>query len=277
MNTQVKIYVLCDPATCKIRYIGRTKCELGKRRKEHISKVKHYTKYFPNVTPSHKVNWINSLTKRGIKPQIRLLTIINGWKESHIEERRLINKYKEKFNLVNSEDRGEGYKNKSVSTETRQKIKEKLTEYYSKEENKTNFYNAIFCYDLTGEFVKEYKSTTFAASALQIPILHITNMLNCFDNKRGKRKAKYGYYFSKHKYPVFPFTAEKQESEAWVEVAVRHKISKVENLFVNLRSFAKMFDLTEWDIAMIKKAPTKRIKKLLLEYDIMLDNVLLPS
>ena len=70
----VKIYCLYDPISCKIRYIGRTtKKILENRLIEHISKSKYFNKYFPSKNFPHKVNWINSLLKQGIKPGIKYL------------------------------------------------------------------------------------------------------------------------------------------------------------------------------------------------------------
>ena len=41
MELKVNIYVLIDPITCKIRYIGRTKNRLEIRLRGHMSKCLH--------------------------------------------------------------------------------------------------------------------------------------------------------------------------------------------------------------------------------------------
>jgi len=68
---KVIIYVLIDPLTLKVRYIGRTKCSLEKRLGEHISKSKLEYNF------THKCNWIKSLLKQNLKPIIRKLCIVN--------------------------------------------------------------------------------------------------------------------------------------------------------------------------------------------------------
>ena len=95
----VTIYCLYDPIDCKIRYIGRTRKPLEIRLIEHVSKSKYYNTYFPNKKPPYKVNWIKSLLNQGREPKIKKLTEIEGWRESHVFEKKLIGKYKNKFNL----------------------------------------------------------------------------------------------------------------------------------------------------------------------------------
>ena len=147
---KVKLYCLYNPMTCEIRYIGRTKRELRVRLNEHICNANKKSKN------KYLYTWIRSLLKNGIRPKIKQLTIVEGWEQSHIKEREIINKYKDKFNLVNMEDRGEGGLNKTFSKESKEKQIQSLKNYYSKEENKTNFYNTIYCYNSDNSFHKEY-------------------------------------------------------------------------------------------------------------------------
>ena len=46
--------------------------------------------------------------------------------------------------------------------------KQKIKEYFNKEENKKNFYNTIYCYNSDNSLYKEYKSVKFASEELNI-------------------------------------------------------------------------------------------------------------
>jgi hypothetical protein len=154
---KIKIYCLYNPEECKIKYIGRTKKKkLEHRLIEHITKARYYEKYFPGQKFPHKVNWIKSLLKKGIEPKIKLLTEIEGWKESHIFERNLINKYKDKFNLTNALDRGENNQNMIVSDESKKKISNTLKKFYLNNTNSKS--KKIDVFDLQGNKIETYDS-----------------------------------------------------------------------------------------------------------------------
>ena len=192
---KVKIYCLYEPHTSKIRYIGRTKGLLRKRLATHLCKAKQ------NNNNSHKENWIRCLVKNGIKPRIRLLIELDTtWIESHNFEKRLIETYFEKHNLVNGVDAGPGILSKNISTDMEQIRVAKIKEHFNKEENKSNFYNKIYCYNIDNTFKKEYVSTKFAAEELEIKPLQITNHINRFDNYNMNVNPIKGYYFSKFKH-----------------------------------------------------------------------------
>ena len=163
---KVTIYALCDPICCKIRYIGRTKkVDIRHRLIEHISKSKYHNVYYPNVKASHKVNWINSLLKKGVEPVIKKLCVVEGWLESYEEEKRLISKYASKRDLTNFLDCGPG-NYKSRSKEEREKISNSLKIYYKT--NKNSRAKEINVYDLNGNFLSSYKSATDFAKVLGV-------------------------------------------------------------------------------------------------------------
>lgn len=268
----VYIYVLCDPCTCKIRYIGRTSTSLSKRLREHISKSKNYMKYNPKGKLPHKEQWIINLLKRNIKPQIRLIATVNGWKKSYDFEKSIIFKYKDKYKLTNAADRGPGctkYK-RVISEATIVKIKQ----FYSKEENKINFYNKLYCYDVNGNYIKEFKSVKFASEELNIPSLHITNMINFYDNKRGKRNPIYNYYFSKFKYDVLDLPFSKKH-DRYLKVITINKKTNEKLEFVNLKKFGEYYSLNQWDLLNIHNKITNRVLTLCLDYDIYIENNLI--
>lgn len=257
----VNIYGLYDPRNSKIRYIGRTKRELRIRLNEHVcnARKKRKNKYL--------YTWINSLLKIGIRPKIKLLTTVENWKKSHLVEREIINKFKDKHNLVNSEDRGEGGLNKIVSKETRNKLKKSLKKYYNIEENKSNFYNKIYCYDKEGDLYKEYKSSFFACKELNIKNTQLANHINRFDNYNKKVNPINGYYFSKCKYVKYPITKKYQSNH--VSLTVFCKRNKKEFYFKNLKLFANFYNLSDWDISQYRKGKkTNRFKKLFKQIEI---------
>lgn len=191
---QIKIYCLYNPYNSKIRYIGRTKSSLKRRLSQHICKANK------NYSNSHKENWIRSLLKNGIRPKIKLLkTLYCSWLESHLIEKQLIEKYYVKHSLVNGVDAGPGNLIKNINQNNEIIRKQKIKEYFNKEENKTNFYNKIYCYDSNGNFVKEYKSVKFASDELSVKKTAISNHINRFDNYKMNVRELKGYFFSKFK------------------------------------------------------------------------------
>jgi hypothetical protein len=63
----VKIYMLIDPITNEVRYVGKTVGNIKYRLSAHISEAKRKT------SKSHKNSWIQSLLNEGLKPKVKLL------------------------------------------------------------------------------------------------------------------------------------------------------------------------------------------------------------
>lgn len=164
----IKIYCLYDPKECKIRYVGRTsKKVLEHRLIEHISKAKYFERYHKGKRLPHRVNWIKKILSEGREPKIKLLTEVEGWSQSHQFERQLINKWKKVRNLVNLEDRGEGGKNRIVTTEDKIKISNSLKEYYKHNINSRS--KKVYVYDLEGNYLRFFKSVTECSKFYKIP------------------------------------------------------------------------------------------------------------
>lgn len=95
-----KIYVLIDPTTNEIKYVGKTINE-KERYKNHLN-PKHNEK-------THKRNWINKLRNNNLKPIFKVIEevlITDDWRDREkywISHYRLLG-----FNLVNHSDGGEG-------------------------------------------------------------------------------------------------------------------------------------------------------------------------
>lgn len=184
---RVNIYVLIDPTTLKIRYIGRTVNSLSTRLIGHISKSKKES--------THKALWINKLLKNGEIPIIKLFKVINGWKESHKYEQMLINKaLMHGFNLTNSDDRGEGAINKIITEEQKVKISNSLKDKYKKGILKPTRTTSISTFDLNGNFIKKYSSCKECCLDIKIPQSSLENVL-C---KRVKRWKNYQITYGKN-------------------------------------------------------------------------------
>lgn len=185
MKNEIKIYVLVDPITIKIRYIGRTKCELKKRLREHVSKSK---KKYDNT---HKSNWIRTLLKVNKKPIIRLLTTINEWTESHQLERELISKYKDR--LLNHDDRGEGCKNKIITKQQRKDISNGLKKYFSMNRDNLPYCKKIYVYNCDGSFLNEFPSIRNAARELKFPLTAIHKYFNSIHKIPYRKTWQFSY------------------------------------------------------------------------------------
>lgn len=158
---KVNIYVLIDPITLKIRYIGRTKNSLSHRLQGHVSKSK--------LKKNHKDCWIYSLVKQGYKPIIKMFKLVNGWEESHKYERSLINRaIKHGFDLVNLDDRGIGGINKSSTEEKKKKISDSLKRGYREGKIFPTKSTPVIVYDLFGNELYQFKYQKDCASFLHI-------------------------------------------------------------------------------------------------------------
>lgn len=103
------IYALRCPITGQIRYVG--KCDDPKTR---------LPAHLRDPQKNHRTNWLNILTKRGLKPSLEVVAEV-PWDDWQFWERSYIRLYRcVGFDLVNSTDGGEG--NFNPSAETRAKI-----------------------------------------------------------------------------------------------------------------------------------------------------------
>jgi hypothetical protein len=98
-----KIYILTDPITNEIRYIGQTTQKLNKRLKNHIGEANYRTSH--NKKHNHRTNWINSILKKNLRPKIELLDEVDDYK---FWEQHYISLFKSwGFKLVNGSECGE--------------------------------------------------------------------------------------------------------------------------------------------------------------------------
>ncbi len=112
----IKIYILIDPITNEIRYIGRTKLSLKERLEDHIKQS------FRRNT--HKCAWIRQIVKKGKQPIIEQIDEVLE-KEKDFWEYHYISLYRSwGFSLTNTildPNEWSRYIQRKVSTENRKK------------------------------------------------------------------------------------------------------------------------------------------------------------
>lgn len=178
-DSRTSIYVLKDPETLEIRYVGKTVSELKHRLKGHI--------YRSKLEKNHRAYWIKSILDKGLSPLIEEIDSCQ-WTESQNLEIYYIKKYKDlNFNLVNSTEGGEGNLGYVKSEETIDKLKNSLRKNSP----------TIYQYSLEGDFIKEWENAPIASEVLGI-------------SYRGIRRCASG---ERKKYKNFQWSYEKLENK----------------------------------------------------------------
>ena len=108
-----KIYALLDK-TGAIRYVGKTRKTLSWRLFEHIKEAKKGVK-------NHKCNWIRSMLKVGLKLDIVLLDVVEGY-GCECERKWIARLRHEGARLTNLTDGGDGSQGYRPSKETLVKL-----------------------------------------------------------------------------------------------------------------------------------------------------------
>lgn len=114
---EYKIYFLIDPRTGDIRYVGKTTKKLTYRLMNG---------HMQDSSRTHKTNWIKSLKKEGLLPEIKLVKICENEDKCNYAEKfyiKLLGRAdKSEGILVNATDGGEGTTGRVLSEETKRKI-----------------------------------------------------------------------------------------------------------------------------------------------------------
>lgn len=118
MNNSFKVYVLKDPTTLEVRYVGYTGQKISNRLSAHIQDCK-------KIKNSYRVNWIRKLLGEGLQPIIEVIKDKLTHEDAIILEISLISKLP---NLVNGTAGGDGIPN--PSREIRRKISKTLKNGY---------------------------------------------------------------------------------------------------------------------------------------------------
>lgn len=167
----MKVYVLKEPNTNEIRYVGVTTQELNQRLSQHINAAKNHEK-------RHVCNWISTLLKEGLRPVIEQIDDVpdNQWEEM---EKYYIKTYRNiGCNLTNISEGGAGV----VTADMRSKS--------SMERSAEGHKKAVYQINADLEIVKEWKSATDAAKELGLKQSNIGNSI-CYG------RAAYGYFWVK--------------------------------------------------------------------------------
>ena len=115
---QVSIYVLIDPRSGFIRYVGKS-TQPYKRLSNHCC--------LGRLDTSHKANWIRSLLRCGLRPRLKNLESVQENKANE-RERFWISKLKaDGVNLVNETDGGDGV---TLTAEIRAKMSIGIGNYF---------------------------------------------------------------------------------------------------------------------------------------------------
>jgi len=203
----INIYILIDPVTKEVRYVGKT-TNIKKRFNKHLNESR-------KSTTSHKKAWIKSLLKKNLKPEMEIIDVVNNdewkfWERYWIEQMIAWG-----FKLTNETIGGDGVnkgtvpwnkgvfgvmkpnkttfkKGNEIGKETRIKKGQrfgKKTEFKKGEKphNKTK----LLQFDLDGKFLREFESFKEAAEYIGVgqPALS-----QCFIRKTYKCK---GYKWKK--------------------------------------------------------------------------------
>ena len=158
-----KIYVLKDPDTLEVRYVGKTVDTLIGRLGQHIKEsIKR-----KDSNQTHKTNWINSILESKKIPIIEEVDEC-PWKESEALEIYYIAKYKsEGYNLVNGTEGGEGVLGRQLEEQSLTKLRNSLRKNLPK----------VYQYDLDGNLIKEWENAPVAAETLGFKSSGITRCL----------------------------------------------------------------------------------------------------
>lgn len=133
---EYKLYVLLDPreSVFNPRYVGITSIKLNARLRGHIADSKKYT--------HHNARWITSLLNDGTRPEIRLIDIADSWSELCEMEIGLICKYRQKYNITNCSDGGDGNYGYKPSLETLEKLRSSHLGYSPTDDARRNMSEA---------------------------------------------------------------------------------------------------------------------------------------
>ena len=186
------IYILIDPENQQVRYVGKAN-NISERYKAHLNRARKHQ--------IHKLNWINSLRKKGLKPIIEVIDIvpINDWV---FWETYWIAQFKAwGFKLINYTNGGDGatfgnqtsFKKgniphnlgKSFSQEIRNKISSSLKGLKNKP------LSPVIQMDLQGNFIAKYNSITEAAIKTNSQISKICSV--CKGNRKSTNNFKWKY------------------------------------------------------------------------------------
>lgn len=170
-NRKTYIYVLEDPDTHEVRYVGKTVAKLEYRLGQHL--------YDSFREKTYKSNWIKKVLKNGKLPIIKLIETTTWDNSSYLEE-YWIWYFKQHFNITNLSSGGEGALGVKRTEEQVQKLRESILK------NSKHVYQ----YSTDGKFIKVYNNCVEAANSLN---LRRENISQCC---MGRKKSHGGFIWS---------------------------------------------------------------------------------
>lgn len=180
VNTRkVKIYVLRNPDTLEIRYVGKTVRSLAQRLGNHIYNAKN-TKH--NL---HLANWIMSLLKINKRPIIELIEECDYsyWEE---REQYWISYYPNLINVTLGGDGCIGFKHKP---ETIEKLKRSNLGKRHTQEFKDNMSKRLKGVSFTSEHIAKIVAANTGRKATAIAVKHISEAhKGIIQSEESKRK-----------------------------------------------------------------------------------------
>lgn len=148
-----KIYMLIDPFTKEVRYVGQTIKTLKYRLNEHVQDSKRYN--------YHSANWVKSLLKRG---KIPIIELIEECPLENLDEREIyyISELSKTCNLTNIQKGGKDGSFIKHSEEAKKKISDFMKNYKKSQSSidkmKLSLTRKVYQYGLDGVFIKEFSS-----------------------------------------------------------------------------------------------------------------------
>lgn len=140
------IYGLYEPKELgsHLRYVGQSAQGLARA----------YEHFKPGLlkAKSHKINWINSLLTKGLKPEVGIIRDLGQFDNNEVRdaalndaEIELIAHYRALgVNLTNSTDGGEGTRGNVLSEESKKLISDKRIEWYKNNEIPSHLYETCY-------------------------------------------------------------------------------------------------------------------------------------
>lgn len=222
----IQIYVLKDPISLDIKYVGKTIATLNKRLSGHLQDSKKLT---------HKCsNWITSLRNKGLKPIIELVEIVpinegnakeiywiayytscgidlknqtlggdgasqglSRSKEACIKTGMTLKRRYDNGEIVFSEERrrkiSEALKGKTVSDITRQKLRDANLGKKASEESKLKKSKTVYQYDKHLNFIAEYNSVVDAAKTINGTRSNISNAIYGYNRMKSYKGYVWRY------------------------------------------------------------------------------------
>lgn len=179
MNKICYIYILIDPTTRKIRYVGQS-IYIWTRLSQHISEAKHKN------LQDHKNRWIRKLLKENSRPVIKIIDICEDGEESDHLESLYIKFYRisKRCDLTNSQYGGK-HGSRVISEETRKR--QKTANMINAIKSKKTTQKTVLQYDLDGNFIRKFTSITEASEFCELQLSLIAKVCN------KERKSTGGY------------------------------------------------------------------------------------